>query len=67
MIDAELLEAWTAKAGDVVFLRLRDPISLSAWKRLEEDAERIETKTGVHLILLDPTVEVVNPKTGETA
>jgi hypothetical protein len=59
-----LPEAWVARSGDTVFLRLKDGLSASAYEACRAAVDRITEKTGVHIVLLDRSVEIVNPTTG---
>jgi len=63
----EFSEAWTAKPGETVFLRLSEPISRDAFEMARSMLDQITERSGVFFVILDPRVEVVNPKTGETA
>lgn len=63
----EIQEAWTAHAGDLVLLRLRERRSPEALEMDRKTLDRVTEKTGVEFLILDPAVEVVNPTSGESA
>jgi len=63
----EIQEAWAAHRGDTVFIRLPRTLSRDAWEASRMTCDAITEKTGVHIVLLDPGAEIVNPQSGETA
>lgn len=63
----EITEAWTAHAGDVVFLRSRVELRADARDRIIDALEKFTDRTGVEVIVLPPDLEIVNPTTGASA
>jgi hypothetical protein len=53
--------AWSAKPGETVILRSSERLSSDAWRLNTELLRDLTARTGVHFVLLDPSLEVVSP------
>jgi len=53
--------AWSAKPGDVVFLRMPNGAAWAAYEQANETLKTVTDKTGVHFVLLAPGTELVAP------
>jgi hypothetical protein len=65
--DFDISEAWTVKPGETVLLRSRRSLTSKHMTFTRELLDLLEERTGVHFVLLDADVEVVNPHSGESA
>jgi hypothetical protein len=60
-------KVWSAKEGDTVFLRFREPAHPDEYKRLVDIFKTKEADTGIHMIVLDSKIEIVNLQAGDGA
>jgi len=61
------MEAWTVRPGETVLLRIKRSLSPDYMAYTREQLERLTERLGIHFVLLDAEVEVVNPHTGDGA
>ena len=56
------LETATFRAGDVVLLRWREPMSLAAMDRMNAQLKDLSDETGVKFVLLGSDIDVIVPE-----
>lgn len=49
-------------AGDVVLLRSKTPLNVSARERIHATLAQLEEKSGVTFVMLEANIEVVEPR-----
>jgi len=60
-------QAWTVKRGETVLLRVKRRLTPEQMAFHRDQMETVAKSLGIHLVLLDADVEVVNPHSGESA
>jgi hypothetical protein len=62
LADLIVTEGRAYRRGDVVLLRCHYPLPFDGFVRARATLDAIPRKTGVEFVLLDPDVEVVEPR-----